>query len=119
MTVDSLIYNRSQYFPRMIADQFNKSLIPTSGTIKAGTQVLKYGVATQDVTLKIYGFIRAGASIGGYNQSLFKVDEDSFLIRDSNATPINISNDGVSSSIQPVTLPVRLFTNVKWGDNDL
>lgn len=111
--IDHLKFDRLNWFKRTV-DEIS-SLVPTSGTIKAGTQVLKYGVATQDVTLKIHGFIRAGASIGGNNQSLFKVDEDSFLIRDSKATPINISNDGVSSSIQPVTLPVRLFTNVKWG----
>lgn len=115
--LDHLLFDRFNWFKRTV-DEI-PSLVPTFGTIKAGTQILKYGVATQDVTLEIHGFLRAGASVGGNNQTISKITEDSFLIRDSKAPMIEVSNDGRLDSIQPVSLPVKLFTNVKWGGKRL
>lgn len=114
MTVDSLIYNRSQYFPRMIADQFNKSLIPTSGTIKAGAILNPTGgsaVAEKDIDTEITGFIKQGGYIYGQTSTGGTVDEDCFLV------PRNAFGNYASRPTSSYCVPVSSFKNLNWGGN--
>lgn len=116
MTVDSLIYNRSQYFPRMIADQFNKSLIPTSGTIKAGATLNPTGgsaVAEKDIDTEITGFIKQGGYIYGQTSTGGTVDEDCFLV------PRNAFGNYASSHTSSYCVPVSSFKNLNWGGKRL
>lgn len=117
MAVDSLIYNRSQYFPRMIADQFNKSLIPTSGTIKAGATLNPTGgsaVAKQDIDTEITGFIKSGGYIYGQTDTGGgTVDEDCFLV------PRNAFGNYASNPTSSCCVPVSSFKNLNWGGKAL